>query len=85
MAIQVPHFDDPKEKIAWIRAKTVELSVNSDNPTIEADRASLDAVYKAALEEAGLAEWAPTENQRHPQDTDPFVVEHLATPTEPTE
>jgi|694.fasta_scaffold00884_40 hypothetical protein len=84
MAIQVPHFDDPKEKIAWIRAKTVELSVNSDNPAIEEDRASLDAVYKAALEEADLAEWTPTEAQRHPE-VDPFVEEVLAPPTEPTE
>ena len=85
MAIQVPHFDDPKEKVAWLRTKMVELSVNSDNPAIEEDRASLDAVYKAALEDAGLADWTPAEAQRHPEDTDPFVVEHIATPTEPTE
>lgn len=84
MAIQVPHFDNPKEKVAWIRAKTVELSVNYDDPAIEADRASLEAVYKAALEEAGLADWTPTESQRNP-DVDPFVEEHLATPAEPTE
>ena len=84
MAIQVPHFDDPKEKVAWIRAKTVELSVNSDNPAIEADRASLDAAYRQALEEAGLPEWTAPEQQRHPDAVDPFVEEHL-TPTEPTE
>lgn len=82
MAIQVPHFDDPKEKIAWIRAKTVELSQDHDNPTIEADRASLDAVYKAALEEAGLVDWTPAENLKRPEDTDPFVEEHLTSPTE---
>lgn len=84
MAIQVPHFDDPKEKVAWIRAKTVELSVNSDDPALEEERASLDAVYKAALEEAGLADWTPTEAQRYPE-VDPFVEEHLAPPAEPTE
>jgi hypothetical protein len=85
MAIQVPHFDDPKEKIAWIRAKTVELSQDHENPSIEEERASLDAVYKAALEEAGLTDWAPAENLKRPEDTDPFVDEHLAPSAEPTE
>jgi len=78
MAIQVPHFDDPKEKVAWLRTKMVELSVNSDNPAIEEDRASLDAVYKAALEDAGLADWTPAEAQRHPEDTDETDLVNLS-------
>ena len=83
MAVEIPHFDDPKQKVAWIRAKTVELSVNSNDPAKEAERSSLDAAYRQALEEAGLDDWQPVDMQRHPE-VDPFVLEHL-TPAEPTE
>jgi len=37
MAIQIPDFEDPKEKVAWLRAKMIELSTDHDNPAIEAE------------------------------------------------
>ncbi len=85
MAVQIPHFDDPKEKIAWLRAKMLELATDHDNPAIEADRASLEAPYFAALEEAGLQNWEPKENLHPPTYDDVFVTEVLAPPAEPTE
>lgn len=81
MAVQIPHFDDPKEKVAWLRAKMVELSTDHENPAVEADRASLEAPYFAALEEAGMEGWeAPEANRRPNEDPDPFVELVLETP-----
>lgn len=86
MAVQIPHFDDPKEKVAWLRAKMLELSTDHDNPAVEADRASLEAPYFAALEAAGMTDWVPNENLNRPEDPDVFVTEVLAPQSEePTE
>lgn len=68
MAIEIPHFEDPKEKVLWLRAKMLELSQSHENPAIEADRQSLGPIYMAALEEAGLKDWVAPEADRMPEN-----------------